>query len=174
MRISAPVTVGAGVGIDWILCFIPTPIRTCPCGCEWGPTHTNNRAKNQGQGSKVLSMLKRQQEFWGGLENLLCQPTSFIRDFSRNLENLSHRIISKNVSSSGSEDLMQTPLIPSPWQSSQSCILFTLSFPECFSSPNQKQPGLVASRLKLLQVYLHLHFAGNYMALRHYFHVNFK
>lgn len=121
-----------------------------PYRCEWGPSHTNDRAENEGECGKVRSVLQRHQERWGGLENLMCQSTSFIRDFSRNSENLSCRIISKNVSSSGSEDLMQTPLIPSPWQS----ILFTLSFPKYFSSPNQKQPGLVeSSPLSRLQIY---------------------
>lgn len=147
LYICAPITVGAGGWHTWDPSFIPTPTRTHLYSCEWSTSHTKDMAENQGEYSQVLYTLQKHPGFWGGLENLVCQPTSFIRDFSRNLENLSHRIISKNVSSSRSEDLIETPLIPSPCQSSQSSILFILSFPKLFFSPNQKQPGLVESSL---------------------------
>lgn len=162
---------GMGVGIYCFLCFTPTPIRTYPYRCEWDPSHTNNMAKNEGEGSKVPSMLQRHWEFLGGL---LGQPTSLVTDFSRNFENLSHTISSKNVSTSRSEDLMQTCLIPSPQLASVFHSVYTI-IPELLSSPEQKRVLLVvAPRWNLLQVYWHIHFARNYMAPRHYFHANSK
>lgn len=141
---------GMGVGIYYFLCFTPTPIRTYPYRCEWEPSHTNNMAKNQGEGSKVPSMLQRHWEFLGGL---LGQPTSFVTDFPRNFENLSHTISSKNVSTSRSEDLMQTCLIPSPQLASVFHSVYTI-IPELLSSPEQKKVLLVvAPRLNLLQVF---------------------
>lgn len=94
-------------------------------------------------------------------------------------EILSHKIISKNISSLESKDLEQTPLIPCQWPSSRSSVLPTLLFRYSFLLTRRYQGWsrflfVVASRLNLIQDYLHIHFAKDLVALRHRFHENSK
>lgn len=46
--ISAPITVGSGAGIDQILCFIPTPIRTCPTDVSGVPPTQMTELRTRG------------------------------------------------------------------------------------------------------------------------------